>query len=71
MNAGFKSRVDILDPVAREEEESFVVFEDAEEDRDEFVALEVRGRASFEEDIRFVEKEDCLPFRGHVENLSQ
>jgi hypothetical protein len=37
------------------------VFEEAEEDADEGVAVDVVDRALFEEDVRFVQEEESAP----------
>ena len=69
VDAGLEGGVDVVDAVGGEEEDAFVVFEDAEEDGDEFVAFEVVGGALFEEDVGFVEEKDGVPFGGHFENV--
>ena len=65
VDAGLEGGVDVVDAVGSEEEDAFVVLEDAEEDGDEFVALQVVRAALFEEDVGFVEEEDSVPFAGH------
>ena len=55
-----KGRVDVCSAVGGEEEDAGVVLQDAEEDGDELVALEVVCGAGFEEDVRFVEEEDLI-----------
>ena len=71
MDTGLKGGVDVVDAVGGEEEDAFVVFEDTEEDGDEFVAFEVVGGALFEEDVGFVEEEDGVPFGGHFEDVGE
>ena len=71
VNSALKRSIDIIHTVCREEEDALVVFEDAEEDGDEFVALEVVGGALFEEDVGFVEEEDGVPFCGHFEYVGE
>lgn len=44
------------------------VFEEAEEDGDEGVAVEVVHGAFLEEDVGFVEEEDGVPGVGYVED---
>ena len=66
MDAGLEGGVDVVDAVGGEEEDAFVVFQDAEEDGDEFVALQVVRAALFEEDVGFVEEEDGVPFARHL-----
>jgi hypothetical protein len=50
-----------LDTVRREEEDALEVLEQAEEDADQGVAVYVVDGALFEENIRFVEEEECTP----------
>jgi hypothetical protein len=45
------------------------VFEEAEEDGDEGVAVDVLNSSLLEEDVCFVKKEDCTPGVGDVEDL--
>ena len=69
--AGLEGGVDVVDPVGGEEEDAFIVLEDAEEDGDEFVAFQVVRAALFEEDVGFVEEEDSVPFACHFEDVGQ
>ena len=71
VDAGLEGGVDVVDAVGGEEEDAFVVLEDAEEDGDEFVALQVVRAALFEEDVGFVEEEDGVPFAGHFEDVGK
>ena len=71
MDAGLERRVHVFDPVGGQEEDALVVLEHAQEDGDEFVTLEVMRAALFEEDVRFVEQEDGVPFRAHLQHVRQ
>ena len=71
VDAGLKGGVDVVDAVGGEEKDAFVVFKDAEEYGDEFVALQVVRAALFEEDVGFVEEEDGVPFACHFEDVGQ
>ena len=61
LDAGFEGFVKGADAVAREHEDAFVVFEHAQEHRDEGVPLHVFEAALFEEDVGFVEEHDAAP----------
>ena len=56
MDTRLEGGIDVVDAVGGEEEDAFVVFQDAEEDGDEFVPLHIVRAALFEEDVRFVEE---------------
>ena len=71
VDTGLEGGVDVVDAVGGEEEDAFVVFEDAEEDGDEFVALQVVRAALFEEDVGFVEEEDGVPFACHFKDVGK
>ena len=71
VDAGLEGGVDVVDAVGGEEEDAFVVFEDAEEDGDEFVSFQVVRAALLEEDVGFVEEEDGVPFAGHLEDVGK
>lgn len=71
MDPALKGSIDVFDAVGGEKEYAFVVFEDAQEDGDEFVALEIVGGALLEEDVGFVEEEDGVPFCGHLEHVAE
>ena len=66
-----KRRVNVVNAVRGEEENAFVVLEQAQEDADELVALEVVRGAGFEEDVGLVEAQNGVPLCGHFENVGQ
>ena len=61
MDARDKGFVERLDAVSGEEEDALEVLEEAEEDADEGVAVDVVDGAFFEEDVGFVEEEERAP----------
>jgi hypothetical protein len=66
VNARDEGFVECFDPVRGQEEDALEVFEEAEEDADESVAMDVVDRAFFEEDVGFVEQEERTPAVGDV-----
>ncbi len=71
MDPALKGGIDIVDAVGGEKEYAFVVFENTQEDGDEFVAFKIVGGALFEEDVGFVEEEDGVPFCSHFEHIAE
>ena len=71
VDARLEGRVESLHAVGGQEHGALVVFEDAQEDGDELVALEFVQAALFEEDVGFVEQEDGVPAAAHFENVLQ
>ena len=66
-----ESVVKAVDAVGGEEEDALVVLEEAEEGRDERVAVDVVQGALLEEDVGFVEEEDGLPDGRDVEDARE
>ena len=66
VDAGLEGVVEGLDAVGGEEEDALEVFEQAQEDGDEGIAVDVLDGALFEEDVCFVEEEDGAPRDGIV-----
>lgn len=71
MDSGLESGVHVGDTVGSEKQDAFVVFQRAQEDRDELVSLEVVGGALLEEDVALVEQENGVPLRDHLEDVLQ
>ena len=71
MDTRLERGVDVVDTIGGEEEDPLVIFQDAKEDGNEFVPLEVVGAALFEEDVGFVEQEHGVPFAGHLEDVGK
>jgi len=61
VNARDEGFVECFDPVRGQEEDALEVFEEAEEDADESVAVDVVDGPFFEEDVGFVEQEERTP----------
>ena len=70
-DAALECRVEGLHAVGRQDHVAVVVFEHAEEDADQLVALEFVQAALFQEHVCFVEQEDGVPARAHVEDALQ
>ena len=71
VDAGVEGVVDVADAVGGEEEDALVVLEDAQEDGDHLVALEVGGGAGLEEDVGLVEQQHGVPLGHHLEDRVQ
>ena len=71
MDARLEGLVEGLNAVRGEEEDALEVLEQAQEDRDEGVAMDVLHRALLEEDVGFVEEEDRVPGVRDFEDLGQ
>lgn len=69
MDAALECGVKFLEPVRGQKEDPLVVFKESEEDGDECVAYNVVFRALAEEDICFVEEENCIPYSSEIEYL--
>lgn len=69
VNARLGCRVEYLDTVDGEENCAFAVLEDAEEDGDELIALEVVEGASREEDVGLVEKENGVSAAAELKDI--
>lgn len=54
LDPGLEGFIKRSDSICSEDEDIFIVFEDAEEYRDKCVAFEIHGRSFLEEHIRFV-----------------
>lgn len=61
--------VESFDAVRCEEENALEILQQAQEDGDEGIAVDVLDGALLEEDVSFVEKENCAPGMSYVENL--
>ena len=61
VDAGLEGVVEGFDAVGGEEEDALEVLEQAQEDGDEGVAVDILHRALLQEDVRFVEEEDGAP----------
>ena len=66
VDAGLEGVVEGLDAVSREEEDALEVLEQAQEDGDEGVAVDVLDGALLKEDVRFVKEEDGAPGEGDL-----
>ena len=71
MDPRLESGIDVVDSVSGEEENAFIVFQDAKEDGDEFVSLQIMRAALLKEDVGFVEEEDGVPFTGHLKYIGK
>ena len=69
VDAGLECWIESLNTVGCEKHGTFVVFQYAQEDGNEFVALEFVQRTLLEEDVGFVEKENGIPAASHFENV--
>lgn len=67
MNARFEGLIKGGDTVGSEEEDAGVVFQDAQEDGDHGVAVEIMQGALLQEDVCFVNEEDGTPGLGAKE----
>jgi hypothetical protein len=57
MDARLKRRIHVIEAIGGQEHDAFKVLEEAEEDGDESVAVEVVRAAGFHEDICFVKQQ--------------
>lgn len=71
VDTGLEGWVECLHAVRGQEHCAFVVFEDAQEDGDELVALKLVEGALLEENIGFVKEQDGVPAAAHFENVLQ
>ena len=71
MNPRLERSVEGLYTVRREEQDALGVLQNAEEDRDQFVSLELMQRALLKEDVRLVQEQDCVPLCAHFQNVSE
>ena len=71
VNTRLESGIDVFDSVGGEEEDAFVVFQDAKEDGDELVSLQIMRAALLQEYVGFVEEEDGVPFAGHLKYIRE
>lgn len=71
VDAGPEGVVDGAHAVRGQEEDAVVVLEDAEEDRDERVALHVLLGTLRQEDVGLVEQQDAVPHVRQPENIGQ
>ena len=69
MDAGLEGLIESADAVCGEEEDALEIIECAQENGDESIALEVLVVAVLEEDVGFVEEEDCVPSGGVIEDF--
>lgn len=60
--------IELRYPVCGQEQYSLVVFQFAEEHRDKAVASQIIERAPLKKDIRFVQKKNCVPMAGGLED---
>lgn len=67
VNTTLKRRIKCLDTVRGQEHDAFVVLEHTEEDGDQLVSLELVEVALLQEDVCFVDEENCVPSGAHFE----
>lgn len=71
MDTRLESVIECGHTIARQEQYSFVVFQDAQENRNQGVAFQIMERATFKEDVSLVDKQDGLPGRSHVKDATE
>ena len=70
-HTGHERGVDDLDAVRGQEQHAGVVLQEPQEDPDHGVALDVVGRALFEEDIRFVDQQNGIPDGSQFQDVAK
>jgi hypothetical protein len=68
VDSAMKGIIDLFDSVGSQEQNALIVLKHAEEDGHQLVALKVRCVAGFQKDVGFVQQEDGIPLRRHLEN---
>lgn len=61
MDTRDESFVECLDAIGGEEEDTLEVFEETEKDADQRIAVDIVDRPFLQEDVGFVEEQECAP----------
>ena len=69
MDTRLKGVIEGLHAIGGEEEDALEVFEQAEEDADKGIATYVLSLAGLEEDVSFVQQENCAPRMSDIQDF--
>ena len=71
VDARFKGIIEGIHSVRSQEQDAFVVLQDAEEDRDKRISFHVVQTAALQEDVGFINEEHSFPSAGHIKDSAQ